>query len=877
MKLKICAVVMVMAAVSAFADGEETWQSRPPMQDTFVRDNDPNANFGSSGGLIVGNWRESCMMFDVSGLANVTAARIRLYVTQCGATVGAKWPVFFRVMRNDRWNESTLTWNMLPDEFRVATPILATNDTTVAGYIEVPAGSLDTWQTIDVTEAVKAAAPRGRLALHVYTYWDGNSGDGTPLSFASSDRDVVASHPLLEFQGTVDTSAPSLTLLPTDDLFIEKGHANINYGVSNAGNGGERYMSVLVQRESREGFMKFDLSGIGADRVDSAVLLIRMNQTQSNHLPGNTVQFQLMENTDWSESEVTWNNAASKTGVTPESEWPAETPANAVRVGSANTNMFYTVELAPLVNQVLAAGKTTMSLHIKMQNYNPPYFIFYSKEWADERYHPRLLVTPKVDVPLTIRKPLQETFVSDYSTANMDTAFYGGQFTNYVQVGYRSDMGVAQYGVMLFDPSKLEDAPFVRLRVKGKNIIPAGAGSLRVTAYVTDAWNETNLTWNTAAPWFPKPTSVTSAAALDGEVATFYLTQSKAYPYFEADVTEVVRTAAQSGRMVTFGFFSNYNWPEIYKGASAAPAVLIFPDPDATFGNKVTCSLDRSGVTPALRLAWSPSSAEGATYTVERQKGGTWKSVATGLSEAECLDAGAEPNVAQTYRITETTSGESVVKSVTLVPTVRVFACADTFVRNGGEVNASYGTGSTLVHKYSAGNNDGATREGLYRFDLSEIPADFDTATFKLYTTGVDGGYDSSARVNLYVYPDFDWTDATAPTWNTVFGNGWPTQKANTDGRTDAKRAEEVSVGQFAVTSSFIGADEVSFDVAAAIRAARAAGQTHITLHSASYCGSGNWNFGFIPRERSQGVSLAPQIVFTLKNWVRKGVVITIR
>ena len=877
MKLKICAVVMAVVAVSAFADGEETWQSRPPMQDTFVRDSEPNANFGASGGLIVGNNRESCMMFDVSGLANVTAARIRLYVTQCGTTAGVKWPVFFRVMRNDRWNESTLTWNMLPDEFRVATPILASNDTTVAGYIEVPAGSLDTWQTIDVTEAVKAAAPRGRLALHVYTYWDGNSGDGTPLSFASSDRDVVASHPLLEFQGTVDTSAPSLTLLPTDDVFIEKGHANINYGVSNAGNGGERYMSVLVQRESREGFMKFDLSGIGADRVDSAVLLIRMNQAQANHLPGNTVQFQLMENTDWSESEVTWNNAASTTGVTPESAWPAETPANAVRVGSANTNMFYTVELAPLVNQVLATGKTTMSLHIKMQNYNPLYFIFYSKEWADERYHPRLLVTPKVDVPLTTRKPLQETFVSNYSTANMDTAFYGGQFTNYVQVGYRGDMGVTQYGVMLFDPSKLEDAPFVRLRVKGKNIIPAGAGSLRVTAYVTDAWNETNLTWNTAAPWFPKPTSVTSAAVLDGEVATFYLTQSKAYPYFEADVTEVVRTAAQSGRMVTFGFFSNYNWPEIYKGASAAPAVLIFPDPDATFGNKVTCSLDQSGTTPALRLAWSPSAAAGASYTVERQKGGTWKSVATGLSEAECLDAGAEPNVAQTYRITETTSGESVVKSVTLVPTVRVFACADTFVRNGGEANASYGTGSTLVHKYSAGNNDGGTREGLYRFDLSEIPADFDTATFKLHTTGVDGGYDSSARVNLYVYPDFDWTDATAPTWNTVFSNGWPTQKANTEGRTDAKRAEEVSVGRFDVTSSFIGADEVSFDVAAAIRAARAAGQTHITLHTASYCGSGNWNFGFIPRERSQGVSLAPQIVFTLKNWVRKGVVITIR
>ena len=874
----LLAIVITLAAGSVFADGEEVWQSRPPMQDTFVRDSEPNANFGSSGGVIVGSNREGCMMFDVSGLANVTAARIKLYVTQCGTTSGVTWPVFFRVMRNDRWNESTLTWNMLPDEFRIATPVLTTNDTMVAGYIEIPAGSQDTWQTIDVTEAVRAAAPRGRLALHIFTTWDGNSGDSTALSFASCDRADATTHPLLEFQGTVDAPASSLTLLPTDDVFIEASHPNINYGVSNAGNGGARYTNVLVHRNNREGFLKFDLSGIGAERVDSAVLLMRMITSQQNHTTGNMVQFQLTEKTDWSEAEVTWNNAASKTGMSPASGWPTETPANAVRVGSANTNVFHIVELAPLVNQVLAAGKTTLSLHIKLRSDLPTYFIFKSKEETDERLHPRLLVTPKVDAPLTTRKPLQETFLSNYSAANMDKSFYGGQYTNYFQIGYRSDMSVTQYGVMLFDPSKLEDAAFVRLRVKGMNTLQAGPGSLRVTAYVTDAWNETNLTWNTAAPWFPKPASITAAQALDGEVADFYLTQAKMSPYLEADVTEFVRVAAQSGRMVTFGFFSNYAWTEIYKGASAAPAVLIFPDPDATFGNKVTCSLDRSGGSPALRLDWSPSSAEGATYTVERQKDGKWKAVATGLSEATCLDAGAEPNVAQTYRITETTSGESVVKSVTLVPTVKVFACADTYVRNGEYANASFGTATSLVHKYNAVNNDGVTREGLYRFDLSEIPENFDTATFKLHATGVDANYDSTAHVNLYVYPDFDWTDANAPTWNVVFSNGWPTQKANPDGRTDAKRAGEVSAGRFDVTSRFVGADEVSFDVTSAIRAARAAGASHITLHSASYCINNNWNFGFIPRERSQGVSLGPQIVFTLKNWVpMRGLIFILR
>ena len=869
---------LACAAFTLYADGE-AWQSRPAWQDAFVRDIEPNGNFGSSTGIIAGNNREGLMMFDVSGLANITAAKIKFYVTQCGTKEGVTWPLYFRVMRNDSWNESTVTWNALPNEFSAAAPVLDTNDVTVAGYVEVPAGAQDTWQEVDVTEAVKAAAPRGRLALHVYTYWDGITGDTTPLCFASSEYADVEKCPRLEFQGTVDSSASSLTLLPTDDVFIEAGHPNVNYGVSNAGNGGDRYFSVLVQLNSREGFLKFDLSGIGAERVDSAVLLMRMNKNQPNHLAGNTVQFQLMENTSWSEAEVTWNNAATKTGVTPGSAWPDETPANAVRVGSANTNCFYSVELAPLVNQVLAAGKTAMSLHVKMRNANPIYFIFYAKEWSDERYWPRLLVTPKADVPVTTRKPIQETFLSNYNAANKDKSFYDGQFTNYVQIGYQSGSDVSQYGVMLFDPSKLEDAAFVRLRVKGKSSFPAGSGSLRMTAYLTDAWNETNLTWNTALPWFPQPARVTASAELAGEIASFYLTQSKWAPYFEADVTEAVHAAARAGRMVTFGFFSNYNWPEVYKGASDYPAVLVFPDPDATFGNKVTCSLGESNGQPALCLEWSPSPAAGATYTVDRREGDSWVMVASGLVEPTCLDSRAEPYVEHAYRITATADGasENVVKSVTLVPTVKVFACADTYVQNGGNANTSFGTGLTLIHKYTASENDGAVREGFYRFDVSEMPEKFESATLKLYPTGPTDGSFAGARFDLLKYPDFEWTDATAPKWNDVFGNGWATPRARSNG-TDPKRTAEIALGSYSCDDSGDLQPDVPlcFDVTDAIRAAKAAGESHITLHSAT-AGGNNWNFGIIPRERSQGVSQAAQIVFALKNWTVSGTVIMVR
>ena len=38
-----------------------------------------------------------------------------------------------------------------------------------------------------------------------------------------------------------------------------------------------------------------------------------------------------------------------------------------------------------------------------------------------------------------------------------------------------------------------------------------------------------------------------------------------------------------------------------------------------------------------------------------------------------------------------------------------------------------------------------------------------------------------------------------------------------------------------------------------------------------------NWNFGIIPRERSQGVSCAAQIEFALKNWTVSGTVIMVR
>ena len=867
------ALSLAAVAPAAFADG-----SRTPLQDTFVRDTQPDSAFGSDANIIVGGNREGCMMFDVSGLAGVTSAKVRFYVTQCGTTAGVVWPLYFRVMRNDRWNETTLTWNSLPDEFRVGpSPVLATNDVSLAGYVEIPAGSADTWQEVDVTEAVRAAAPRGRLALHIYTSWDGTSGDKTPLAFASSNyTDDESLRPTLVFEGAADASASTLTLQPTADTFILSGNTTDN--------GSSDYV-IVDSNGKREGFLKFDLSGINASSVDSAVLLVHMD-TQNDYSAGNNIEFRLTDKTDWGENSVTWANAASTTGVSPGGTWAAETPANAVRGPSSAASKAYTIELAPLVNQVLAAGGDTLSLNIWRNPSDSRFFIFYSKDYAVEAHRPRLVITPKVDAALATRPPEQETFVGNGSAAN--TAYFPWMLGrnpvwDYLQVGCSGT--TVEYGLMLFDPAGLEDADYVRFRVKSRNTISANAGALRVASWTTDRWNATNLTWNTTSPWFPQPASVADGTALDGEIATVKLAQNKSGAYFEVDVTAAARAAAASGRMLTLGLFSNGNWPEFYKGASSYPAVLLFPDPDATFGARVTATLDESGETPALRLAWSPVPSGNGEYTVERSgdSGATWKMVASGLSEATCLDASAEPWTEYTYRITgydaDDGSSSVVVKAVTLNAVKTLFACADTYVQNGSNATAAKGTEASLVMKYDARNDSGGVRESFFRFDLSEAPTRFLSATLKLDPTGAAENGTGNENVSLLKYEDFEWTDAAAPSWNTVFSNGYATPRAREDGTDPTRYGKETSLGAWLVSEN--GAIQpgvpLAFDVTEAIRSALAAGESHITLHAAAYDPQGSWNFGFVSRERSQGVSLAPRIEFALKNWVTSPFVMVVR
>ena len=865
-----------MIAASVFADGV-----RYPIQDTSVSSMSKDGAYWHEKFLRIGNGFDACVMLPVSGLANVTSAKFKFYVSQSGA--GAKYPLYFRVMRDDRWHHNMLTWNALPDEFRFrSSALLDQADPSLAGYIEIENGVGE--YEVDITKAVKAAAPRGRLALHVFTSWVQFDTDNTTLTIESIECETASQRPYLSFAGDADSSDVTMTVVASEDTHIQSWSAGTNYGSADD--------AVMADRDGREAFVKFDLSGVEVDHVDSAMLLLytypsTYQPTLNDHVytSDDGIQFQLTEKTNWDEMSLTWNNAYEQTGCTPGLEkdgydWESNVPANAVRGPSSATDKFYRIDVAKLVNQVLAVGGKTLSLRIiRNPKDSKRFFFFCPREYPNEAHRPRLLVTPKVDAKLVSRKALQDTFVGNGSAADKSYFLWMLNDRNppwtYLQVGCSGT--AVQYGLMLFDPAGLENAEFVRLRIQSRNILPECEGALRVTAWQTDRWNATNLTWNTLSPWFPQPTAVVQGTALDGEIASLKPTQTRAESYIELDVTAVAKSAAKAGKHITFGLFSNAGtWPEIYRGESAYPAALLFPGIVEGFGKRVTCSLDLEGEKPALRLTWSPSASADATYTVERKDGENYETVACDLTSATCIDPDAEPWTDYSYRITESASSESVVKTVKLEAFTSIPACADTYVRSGNNKDARFGTEFDLTHRYDSGDVDGV-REALYRFDIRDCSYDFKSATLKLYTAGDESSsHSGNEKFWVLTYPDFEWTDDTAPTWNSVFKNGYATPKALA-GAEDGVRSEAYKVEVRNVTSSFGAGRLLEFDVSSIIRRAKAKGQTHVTFHTCAEDPDTGWNFDIISRERAQGVSWGPQIEFKLRSWIDRGFQIIIK
>ncbi len=185
--------------------GAEESASSNPQADVYVRDGgSASTNFGTATQLVAkydattgsGFTRQTFFKFDVSGLADVQSARLKLVPFQVDGTA----TLAFERIADDAWSETGMTWNNRP---------------TAAGTLVGSLSGFSVGQQIelDLTQAVKnEAAGDGVLSLRV-------SNDGWNfIGFHSRESATPAFRPVLEYtRPTVVPGAVELVHLRLDD------------------------------------------------------------------------------------------------------------------------------------------------------------------------------------------------------------------------------------------------------------------------------------------------------------------------------------------------------------------------------------------------------------------------------------------------------------------------------------------------------------------------------------------------------------------------------------------------------------------------------------------------------------------------------------
>ena len=188
-----------------------------PAADTFIVNNQPDTNFGSNTGLMVGKLSNTGLLharIRFSGIpagASIQSAYLRLY-----RTMGSGSHTLAVQSASRSWQESTLTWNTDGSTNRWATPNSTYAMSNQTGYLSV-----------NVTSHVQEWADgyRSNYGFHLST--DGTTGENH--TFASRESATSSYRPSLQIVYSPVT-APEIRISPTSLTFTQGSSASTGVG-----------------------------------------------------------------------------------------------------------------------------------------------------------------------------------------------------------------------------------------------------------------------------------------------------------------------------------------------------------------------------------------------------------------------------------------------------------------------------------------------------------------------------------------------------------------------------------------------------------------------------------------------------------------------
>lgn len=353
--------------------------------DTFIRNSSNTTNYGADTSLSLKPGQDvGLVRFDLASLpagSLVQSAQFSLFQTNSSNdTVSA-----FGVTRP--WTEGTgavgsgATWNTSDG---VTTWTTAGGDYDPAGVAIVLPG-INTWATWNLTAQTAAWAagtlPNNGILLVA-------SGAGS-TAFASSDNLTATNRPKLVITYTTPCGAlppppppppgTVVTLVASQDAWIDKSVPNTNYGVSP--------LKVSKPVNPKRGLVRFNLSSIPAGTVPTSATLSLWVESFTNPLDS-TVTVQPVS-AAWVENAVTWNKRTSTKWWSGGSFFA--TPAATAPISSTFTPGWVEWDVTAIAKQWLNGGITNNG--ILLQNDKDSVVTFSSRGATDAAHRPKLVIT----------------------------------------------------------------------------------------------------------------------------------------------------------------------------------------------------------------------------------------------------------------------------------------------------------------------------------------------------------------------------------------------------------------------------------------------------------------------------------------------------
>ncbi len=924
-RLALCVWLALAAAGAAVADETATVVAEAAASLVEWKPDTNNGNVQ----LPLSKQREAILRFDVNGMANATNVKVRLYFS--AHLAGAATPVVLRVMRDVDWDPAGVTPNNMKHELPLfPSTWIGRGDPLFAGTFSVSAANA--YYEADVTKAAQAAArTTGKLALHVYSAWwredaEWSVMEGPGTAVEAQRPRLVAAWADAARSPAIPGQTETIELEPTDDMYA-----------ASTGTKGVTNSDVLKARAwGTEAFMKFATSAFAGHVVRATLKLSLASEADAANpweitlLNGGdwsetatTLPSGLSVINNWFASApadtvrvatgLAAENTVDVTGLvtkgqdfasgfltlrlnaknwTPHASFNSKEAADAAKrpklIVVVRKNVAVgRVDDAVTVSWSAAAGAGSYRV-ARAADPDGPFetVATVSGTTAVDATYPGkatcwyrvYAVAGGVETPVgTARFSENATYAyraalydCGVNSASPSTPVYG---QDSYQIGCQQWDGVTRAVYVGFDPSGLEAAPYVRLRVKTvwANGLTGQNKDVRLFGAVTDGFNPTNACWSSPVFGLPVRAPVATDTIYDDEQGrvVFGVTATDFAPFLEFDVTDVVREAARQRRQATFQLSlgaANANYARWIAGAaSSTPPVLFYPSAEGF--NRLAAEDDLSGAKPKVKLTWGAGPA-GTTYAValKVEVRGGWVALGTGLSEPQLVDLSpyAKPMV---YRVTATLpNGQTVVQELThTVAAARIIpASADTYVfgsENGRD--ATYGTGRALQVKYDSWGT--VNREGVLRFDLAAVPASFKKTSVKLRVLHANAP-NASDRLCFRTVADFDWTDAAAPSWRGLLGDQV--------GSTPASAAGVFATCCPGAVAHWADGAEISVDITATVRAAQAAGQRFITVHVYPLEGVSDM-IQFYSRESGMS-DYAPCLSIEPENWKPGGLILII-